>query len=103
MPIRPAKPIPNNIPEATRPRISGPCSVSTRGLPRLFRSTIAPIPVSTKPVNRLLFCMHSPPGSGPSLIPRRFVGEEIRDLAAERIRQQYDGSERNVAATLDFD
>src|ERR1022692_4321846 len=66
LPIRPTKPIPNNMPEATSPKTSEPCSASTRGLPRLFRSTIAPSSASTKPVNRLLFFMHSPPARIPA-------------------------------------
>src|ERR1035441_470675 len=66
LPIRPTKPIPNNMPEATSPQTSEPCSASTRGLPRLFRSTIAPSSASTKPVNRLLFFMHSPPARIPA-------------------------------------
>jgi len=54
------------MPEATSPQTSEPCSASTRGLPRLFRSTIAPSSASTKPVNRLLFFMHSPPARIPA-------------------------------------
>ena len=42
LPIRPTKPIPKHMPDATSPQTSEPCSASTRGLPNLFRSTIAP-------------------------------------------------------------
>src|ERR1022692_4252781 len=78
LPIRPTKPTPNNMPEATSPKTSAPCSASTRGLPRSFRSFIAPSSASTKPVNRLLFFrsahfsftvplnIHSPPARIPA-------------------------------------
>ena len=61
------------MPEATSPTTSEPCSASTRGLPRLFRSTIAPSSASTKPVNRLLFlhALSSGPQPGPNHCDRK--------------------------------
>jgi len=59
LPIRPKKPTPNNMPEATTPKTSEPCNAATRGLSRLFESTIAPTSITTTPVNRLLFSRNS--------------------------------------------
>ena len=75
LPIRPTKPTPNNMPEATSPKTSEPCSASTRGLPRSFRSFITPISASAKPVNLLFprnslnhskILMYSPPARIPA-------------------------------------
>jgi hypothetical protein len=46
---------PKPMPEATSPKTSEPCKAATRGLSRLFESTIAPTSANKKPVNRLLF------------------------------------------------
>ena len=70
MPIRPAKPNPKNMPEATSFRTSGTCSASTRGLVRTIRRNVAPISAATKPVTRLGFlsCTLLRPASRPRII-----------------------------------
>ncbi len=61
LPSSPTKATPKHAPEAMSPRISAPCSASTRGLLRLEKNDINPNSTRTRPTIRLCTRQNSAP------------------------------------------